>query len=193
MFVAVVIYAGLTAWQAFLTQAALKNSKDQFRAEQRPYVFLISNAITLSRPPIIVPVGEHKGQMMGATHFSNYGRSPAIDVTEDAHIAIGDKECSELEGDAITDEHGTMVAPGDTSFFNFAYSRTIPTEEMIKSIVAGDIPVAVFGHFEYTDTHPTPKVTYLTEFCVMPYVTPDKMPSKNYCREHNGIGQRQPY
>jgi hypothetical protein len=61
---------------------------------------------------------------------------------------------------------------------------------MIKSIVAGDIPLAVFGHFEYTDTYPTPKVTYISEFCTMPYVTPDKLPPHNYCIAHNGVRQK---
>jgi hypothetical protein len=172
-----------------LTGQTLQNAKDQFRRDQRPYVYLLGNHLV--DPPVIVKSGDHQGQMGTAFHFNNYGKSPAIDVRQDGHIAIGDKECSELEGieTPITAEHGSFIPPGESAYFDFAYSTVVPSDEMMRSIVAGDIPVAVFGHFEYTDGL-MPKLKYISEFCIMPYARPDKLPAHNYCREHNRITQR---
>jgi hypothetical protein len=160
---------------------ALKQAKDQFRAEQRPYIWL---AVGGMGTPELVTTGNKSGHLSAKFHLSNYGKSPAIDARQDAHIAIGEKECSELRGEAITDPKGSIVQPGDSSQFNFAYSRTIVSKPLLDKITAGTVPICIFGRFEYTDIN-GPDLVYSSDFCWMPYLTIDS--SMRYCKPRNRI------
>lgn len=134
--------------------------------------------------PQLVTAGNKSGRLSATFHFSNYGKSPAIDAREDAHIAIGEKECSELKGEAITDPKGSVVPPGDSSQYNFAYSRTTVSKPLLDKIVAGSVPVCIFGHFEYADIR-GPDIIYSSDFCWMPYLSIDS--SMHYCKAHNRV------
>jgi len=61
-FVFLVLYTCETRRTNTLTKTALKNSKDQFRADQRPYVTLAA-AGEGAYPIMIVPTGEHAGHL----------------------------------------------------------------------------------------------------------------------------------
>ena len=82
--IAYTIFAGQQVCQM---RKANRISKDQFRVDQRPYVWLLTDHM-VDLPPVIVAAGDHKGQIGAAFHYSNYGRSPALEVRSDAHIAI---------------------------------------------------------------------------------------------------------
>jgi len=187
-----IIYTYETCRTNNLTQDALTQSKNQFRQDQRPYVWLLGGHM-VDMPPAIVADGERKGKVGAAYHFANYGKSPALEVRSEGQIAIGDKECSELKEGTIASGPGEFIPPGDNTYqsarFNYAYSDIIPTQEVVNGMAAGDIPVVVFGHFEYTDGQ-IPKRTYIGDFCTMIYVVPNKLPTKDYCQGHIGVREK---
>jgi hypothetical protein len=208
---AIVVYAVLVYWQyreminsreqmqgaiaaanrsAKAAEDATTNSKAQFRQDQRPYVWLLSgHAYDL---PQISQAQGHIGYLQEAFHFSNYGKSPAVNVRQDAHIAVGDKECRELKGQIITSKYGTLMPTNDQSPFNFAYSKDTVTQEVLNSISAGDTPACIFGHFEYTDLTTIPEITYISEFCAMLPINNATFnrPTPPYCVGHNRMGEQ---
>ena|ERR1700730_9608484 len=144
-------------------QDGLAQARDSFRQDQRPYVsFAPANALG---PPEHVSSGIHAGQLAVVFNFTNYGKSPAIEVRQDSHIVIGKYAWKKVKLYAIPSKHGSIVPTGD-QIRNAAYSDETIDETLFKEILSGDVPFIVFGHFEYTDMYAgTPALTYSTEFC----------------------------
>lgn len=77
------VYAGLTAWQGYLTRQAIHQTGKQFQIEQRPYVWTSENA----GPNDIRIV---KGEKLSVNvSWANYGRSPALREAGLGQIYIG--------------------------------------------------------------------------------------------------------
>jgi len=99
---------------------AVNNSKMQFRKEQRPYIWFVKSGM---EEPQMVSTGEYARHLLVKVHFTNYGKSPAANVRADMHIAIGDKECTELRQTADNHQLCSLVAPNeDSGAFHPAFS-----------------------------------------------------------------------
>jgi hypothetical protein len=171
-----------------LTQQALDNSRTQFREEQRPYIwFAPSNHMDA---PQLVSNGPHKGQLAVLFRFTNFGKSPGIDVREDARVAFGSNAGNAVSWREIASKHGSLAPPGDIGF-NVAYSEGTLNSEETKAFQSGTLPVVIFGHFEYTDLYVAPPISYTSEFCFGS--ARGKLPESasdvgyDYCRDRNRI------
>jgi hypothetical protein len=77
----VLVYAGITGWQACLTREAINNNAKQFQIDQRPYVW--TNNI---KPEISIQAGQ---RMWANISLIDYGKSPALKLRIVGKIFIG--------------------------------------------------------------------------------------------------------
>jgi hypothetical protein len=77
----VLVYAGITGWQACLTREAINNNAKQFQINQRPYVWT-----TNMRPKISIVAGQ---RMWANIAMADYGKSPALRTRIIGKIFIG--------------------------------------------------------------------------------------------------------
>jgi len=167
----------------------LQDARGNFRSDQRPYIWFTSGT-PLGQPQLLTS-GTYAGYLGVAFTFTNYGKSPGIDVRTDSHIAIGPDAWQKVSLHEITQEHGSLVPTGNT-MANFAYSDEMIGNEIFEQIKEG-LPYIVFGHFEYTDMTQTPSVIYISEFCQIgtkatgiPSVDTASL-EHGICIEHNGL------
>lgn len=102
--------------------------------------------------------------------FTNYGKSPAIEIGRDARIAVGIKEVRSIRLHSPAETLIRIIPPNDKPLV-FAYSDSLVTPEMFNDIRAGKIITVLYGHIEYTDLLSDPRPKYETEFCT-PVVSP---------------------
>lgn len=173
------VYVCQTVRTNNLTQQALANSKDQFRQDERPYVW-ITNDIG---PFALVPhgPGNTSDKLTFPIRFMNYGKSPAIHVQTDMRIAIGQDAWKSIDWKAFSADQGTILPAGKIDF-NSAFSAAPITPQFFQRISTPGIVeyVEVLGHIQYWGTDGTP---YSSDFCL------GRNPalSMYYCTYHNEI------
>jgi hypothetical protein len=110
---ALIVYAGFTFWQGYLTRESIKNNTREFQIDQRPYVWT-SNVDSKTS----IKAGE---RMWANIHMINYGKSPALRTSGTALIFVGSNAKKDAEqwfaanpDQAFTDTEGTqtVVPPG---------------------------------------------------------------------------------
>jgi hypothetical protein len=166
---------------------AITNAEEQFREESRPYIWF-SVGGGLERPRNISG-GKYDKHLAVPFQFTNYGKSPAIDVREDLHMAIGENAGNEIQWRNIPAKSGSMVPPGDTAH-NAFISDGIVDDATLSKIVDGTTMLILYGHFEYTDMVSEPPVTYTSEFCFGGSggaSNPKVFDTRGYCKPHNRI------
>jgi hypothetical protein len=80
-------------WQAQSTQGALNLTRDQFRMDQRPYIWVTGN---LGTPDWTAMRGSTNlatdlGQVLWTVHYTNYGRTPARELSTEKLISVGEE------------------------------------------------------------------------------------------------------
>jgi len=139
--VIVVIYAGLTAWQGWLTRAAIRDAREHFTADQRPYVW--NSGIKVG------PITAGQTDRISADiFFGNYGKSPALNEKGRGKIFFGpnakleaDKWFREQEGQRFGDnDTGSVIVlpPGVIT----DSSQLKPSAGSFTSIFSDGIPTA---------------------------------------------------
>jgi hypothetical protein len=174
-----------------LTEQALATSKDQFRQDQRPYVWLAPGIPFGSVE--LVPSGIYAGHLGMPFVFQNYGKSPGIDVRVDAHIAVGIDAWRKVRWQDIPRKDGSIMPTNDRRQ-GFAYSDDQVDDVILRQVKSGHMPFIIFGHFEYTDMYNEPVKTYSSEFCTVSFGTPTPVPGgpaveveNGICRYHNSV------
>jgi hypothetical protein len=173
----VIIYAGLTAVQscqavrsADATREANRITKENFRTDQRPY--LVQAPSWTPSQLLIVPTGEHAGEIRFSLLMENVGKSPAIVTSQFLHLYLGDREIATVGTDEIPEHRNPppIVSAGDKPTF-YVYSKRLSQPE-IDSINADitatkimHVPAVIYGHIEYTDIFPSPKPSYGFSTC----------------------------
>ncbi len=144
-------------------QDALKLARDNFRQDQRPYVWLRNDLLF---PTHIEATKDGKVTDRRAIwdwHYTNYGKTPALHVRFISKMNIGEnagKEGRRLG--PIPSSTGTPLPPGKDDFSAAISPTAITNEELIRLINGYDGSVIVYGRIEYTDGGGTP---YETGFC----------------------------
>jgi hypothetical protein len=144
---------------------SLEITRDNFRSDQRPYVFL--NLSLDNRKPgepmSAFSVGQYlqtiKGRIVWSFHFKNFGKSPAFDVKIDRHLALGPNAWQKVKW--RVPEHNNVILPPGQDDYTSAMSDEVPVDQ-IEYLFSADNGVAVFGHIDYQG--PDGK-SYWSEFC----------------------------
>lgn len=165
-------------------QDALNASAVQFRYDQRPYIAIAPVGQVASFT--VSQVGPHSGHLMMEFHLKNYGKSPALEFTRDARIAVGEDDWKRMRTQNQVAKYERIIPPGDTPSI-FAYSDRTMSPQLLSDIQAGRVPVIIFGHVEYTDIFGDPKPMYMTAFCT-PMAAPGRPGDTNDdCKDQNYI------
>jgi hypothetical protein len=177
----VIIYAGLTFWQACSNQTIAKLTRKQFLADERPYV-----ATTPTKINSVSVVG---GRLATAVSFWNYGKSPALRLKETGRIFLNDGsfeqsnkwfkvnlgnrplDQADLEGDQLNE---SIIMQGQPD------SKVIVSREEAPQGFAGQFVVAM--RYEYFDDAGN---RYWTDECF--YAMPGQPAATIRCPHHNEI------
>jgi len=156
-------------------ETALQTARENFRAEQRPIIWLTNN---LGSPQYVNPTNNPGGgQIAWQWHYTNYGKSPALQLTFHQLIKIEDK---------IEEGYGykgpSVGAPVPTNKEDMAEIASQPdiSAEQFKKLMAADEAIGVSGEITYYDTYGN---KYLTTFCLRHLTLGGIL----YCKEGNDI------
>ena len=142
-------------------QLALSTSKEQFRIDQRPYVWVSEQLGPFIRAPH--STGNTSDKLAFQFKIKNNGKSPAIHCQVDARIAIGENAWKKIVWKSLDADKGSILPPGNVEF-NDAFSDQAVSEEFFKQVISPGImePIEVLGHIQYFGTDGTP---YSSDFC----------------------------
>lgn len=134
-----------TAHQA---RRALVQARDQFRQDQRPYVWMTAN---LGSPMWIT----NTGQVVWDLHYTNYGKSPALGIKAYLYIRVGKRGIQPSLGPALP--WGASPLPiGKDDFFSIV-SKTKITQDEFNRLLSWDHPetgfIEISGRFVYGDSY----------------------------------------
>jgi hypothetical protein len=108
------LYVGLTLWQAYSAQNSVNAIKDQFERDQRPYIAItkfeiFDSATSKPRDPQDFEIGK---PLTVNVDFKNIGKTPAVNIVPHYHVLFGkDVERIKIEA-ADNSEQGGMLDPG---------------------------------------------------------------------------------
>ena len=183
----VAIYAGLTAWQgcstktaadaaqsaAITADATLKSSKEQFRTDERPYLWAGPKAAfsdTKGQGVIFIPVGNDKVSVNIAVDVVNSGKSPAIEViATPSHLKIGPSEVAAKEAKDWRPDYPDFAGAILNSSTNV--SLTVGTETQVITKEQGTLwkqgkwQIYVVGAVKYRDVFAPRIEPYETTYC----------------------------
>jgi hypothetical protein len=158
---------GFAIFYAVVTYLQWRDSKENFRTDQRPY--LVQAPMGTPNEVTVVASGDHAGEFQFSLHLSNYGKSPAIVTTSYFHVYVGDAEIATIGQNEIntSDRTGMVIPAGDKPVIAI-YSNRLSADQIATinaNLNAIPIPIIVYGHIEYTDIFPHQKPTYSSGFC----------------------------
>jgi hypothetical protein len=145
---AVVIYAGVAGWQGCMTREVITTSKQQFREQQRPYLWPVSGdwqmpPSTSSKQNATVHVLLN-GSVDVLNIYQNYGASPAIIVRWTGDTEIGADALQKLHANQWKEDQSVMP-PGRSDMIPTPYSRDR------VSIPPKGGPLAAYTKIQYRD------------------------------------------
>jgi hypothetical protein len=161
------------------TDRQIQVVKDQFIADERPYIWLQdapNNSI-----PMFVKNAE-SGIFSWNVFYTNYGKSPAINLCEEMHIEIGKKALSkviDISHNSCGSIHAGILPPSRLEWSTATTERRVSDTE-IKDWFALEYGVVVYGRFDYTDSFGKP---YFSQFCM----ARQKNGAIANCQQHNHI------
>jgi hypothetical protein len=151
-FIAVFFYAVVALWQGCLTRESISNTQDNFIKDQTPYIWITP------QPPVVT-AGEH---FRWDVHYSNYGRSPAINL----HTCVGSLYGATM--DSISTIHFpsggrcdnkttpptslTVVPPGFPGYASSFDQAKVLTPEDVSNIKGHDGGAILYGVIMYEDS-----------------------------------------
>lgn len=151
--------------------ATLKSSQEQFRDEERPYVWLTPGLATptdsMSNTPILDFLS-HKWTLGINIQVHNGGHSPAVDVLETKVVMIFDtpKEAWK-KADAYAPEFvkGSPLAP-DTTMYLLSAGPIVLTDDIVGDLQANRKAMLILARIRYRDIFlPKQNIPYETAFC----------------------------
>jgi hypothetical protein len=157
-FVAAAVYAGINykmlrqmrqstkaAIEAADTaQKSLAQARDQFRQDQRPYIWATANLGSPER-------WEPTGQLVWDLHFTNYGKSPALEIRYYDYMRIGKGAMAPSFGEPIPHK-GAPLPPGKDDFITVVSKPGVTADEYARLLHHPDTEyVEISGRFLYTD------------------------------------------
>jgi hypothetical protein len=177
--VALVIYTFETRRTNNLTKESLDLVRDNFRKDQRPYVWLRNDLLFPAHLQVKVKDGSTTDER--ATwdwHFTDYGKTPALHVKFISRMNTGENALTASRALSDTESKGAPLPPGKDDFSTAISPTRITKDELNRLIEGFDGSVVVYGRIEYTDAEGTP---YESGFCFHTLRTH----AVSYCKEEN--------
>jgi hypothetical protein len=156
---------------------ANKNARDNFRQDQRPYVWLTN----FRAPDLLVHPdrpNDVEGHATWSFHYTNYGKSPAYHVSLTHVMEIGDKATTRRRN--LGQFKTSPPIPPNKDDFTTAVSRQRISQSEFTRLRNTENAIMVFGQFKYSDSSGSP---YATDFCFLWLRTG----AVAYCSEGNDI------
>jgi hypothetical protein len=155
-----------------LTQDSLNNAKNQFRQDQRPYIWIANG----NNNPAMVTF-KNTSQIAVTITYTNFGKSPAVDLQGTWDIETGIDAYQKIKTRKHLSPPSGIVPTGKEDFF------TAVTPALTGPEVAADlnIPfggVVVFARWQYLDLT---RHRYETELCL----SRNNSGTWRYCSEHS--------
>lgn len=148
------ILAAVSAW------CALKTTRDIFIADQRPIIWLTNHNAT---PAFYITPGKDTGQIMWNWEYTNYGKSPAIEVRYETYMSLDNAPYALTFG---TDEKrpnvGAPIPPGKIDWDTVISKPGISAAEFARLLTIGG-GVSISGVIHYADANGG---SYETTFCL---------------------------
>jgi hypothetical protein len=148
-------------------QDALRQAREQFRQDERPYVWITNGGI--GEPEFILDKnksGETRttGQIVWTVHYTNYGKSPAYDLTSDKFISVGAERpfLASFGSPKVKSGKGTPIPPNKDDFGTVVSEPGI-TPEQYKRLLGTDNAIRIRVQMQYTDAYGG---LYETEICL---------------------------
>jgi hypothetical protein len=156
-------------------ETALQTARENFRAEQRPIIWLTNN---LGSPQYVNRTNKpDDGQIAWEWHFTNYGKSPALHLTFHQLMKIEDKI---EEGYGYKEPSvGAPVPTNKEDMAAIVSQPDISAEQFTKLMAAGQ-GIGISGEITYYDTY---GAKYTTTFCLRHLTLGGIL----YCKEGNDI------
>ncbi len=114
-------------------QAALKDARNDFREDRRPYIWLTNNGI--GSPEFVMERNKSGfGQVLWDWHYANYGRSPAYNVSFRQYMKLG-AQPFEISYGQKQSNSGAPIPPNKEDFATVV-SKPIKPEEFEQLMTA---------------------------------------------------------
>jgi hypothetical protein len=155
---------------------ALQTMRDNFRAEQRPIIWLGT-----IWPPVFVNSGggDNVGHIAWNWSYRNYGRTPALKVSTKDFMIIDGK--AEPNGNQLDSESSAPVPPNkEGDDFNTILSTSTISGEDYSKLLKVDNAIIISGQATYEDAYGN---KYETQFCMGNLAAGPNV----YCKERNDI------
>lgn len=135
-------------------QDTLKETHQNFIADERPFLWL-PNAHTAEDASFSTMTYNKTTQKLAWNlQIKNFGKSPAIQMSLDIHLAVGKNalQTAQHYNPTVGKIMGAPIAPGDFSVATAWYEGTISPQklEQLRSIEGG---VVAYGYAEYADRY----------------------------------------
>jgi hypothetical protein len=170
--------AGFAGWQDYLTRAAIRDAREQFVKDQRPYVWIFEYI-----DPKNVHINENEKMWINLP-LINYGKSPAVRAKSTGKIFMGpdamkqaDKWFNDLgTGPILTEPDAVDIfppgIPSDREKPFGGYS-TLMTDKVLKSgdvdyILHTEQPIAIVMRTQYYDLAGN---RYWSDMCMSRFAT----------------------
>jgi hypothetical protein len=178
----ILLYTAFSGWQVLLTNTAINDGRQNFIKDHAPYIWVTPE----------IPVLNLNEPFRWDFQYSNYGRSPALELHSCAHVGyrlpgfssladmklpvMNSPECKEMVGRSTT-----VVPPGFP--VNGTVRAPVPLQqtdiEATKSVDGGAL---ILGVLDYTDATGH---NYESAFCAWRLITGAVL----YCEKYNYIKQ----
>jgi hypothetical protein len=176
-----------------VAQGAIKQAREQFAQDQRPYVWIgeateAQKKLLNGQIPIFI---DRNGRIYWHVFYTNYGKSPAVRLIAKSSFYTGAKSPDRLasgnpklfSSEIISSEDdfrsGTVVPPGKHDYTTLVSVNTF-SPSALREIKSMDGGVAIGIRFEYNDLSGT---TYYSYVCLTRLATG----AQSYCPGKNGI------
>ena len=121
-------------------QNAVTQSRDQFREDRRPYIWLTKTG--LGGPTFIPNLKDPKsGQVTWDWHWTNYGKTPALDIKYTQSIKVGERPYMKSHGSVESfgaplppekDDFSTVVSDPGVTPIEFNDLMLVVTSEILS-------------------------------------------------------------
>jgi hypothetical protein len=181
----ILVYAGITLWQACLTRDVANTAQKQFQQDQRPWIWSAS-----VQPRTMVS----SQRLQADIHLVNYGKSPALEAqgvgkmffgadavkqANDWFASLGDGPLSKADARTVTViPPGIPSDPKESPVFTTVLSDKVVTQDDIDFIIKTDFSAVTAIREQYTDTFGN---LYYTDMCLFHFASN----AIGLCKEHN--------
>ena len=132
---------------AKITGQILTETHKNAIADRRPYIWTHQTDIPPKNDEI--HFNEALARVEWTFHFTNYGRSPAVDYQLNAHVTVGPDAMSKVRWENIPDlKTGAILPPGDDGF-STPFSESGVTLDEFLAVSKSNREIVMFGHFAY--------------------------------------------